>query len=101
VIFLYPEEDLKKIASVFNALSNDVRLKILLMIADTKRPLHIRAVAMNLKMDYGAIYRHIEILQRVKLLEVYDVGRSRVLSPLKFDLVKRFMEMALDACSGK
>jgi DNA-binding transcriptional ArsR family regulator len=48
---LYSDEELKRVSRVLKALSNSVRLKILLMLAETKRPLHIEAVARNLRMD--------------------------------------------------
>jgi len=73
---------------VFGALGNAVRLRILLMLMDSKKPLHITAVATNLKMDYGGVYRHVEVLQNAGLIQVYDVGRSRVLSPINAETVK-------------
>lgn len=51
------------------------------MLMDSKKPLHIAAVARNLKMDYGGVYPHVELLRKVGLIQVYDVGRSKVLSP--------------------
>jgi DNA-binding transcriptional ArsR family regulator len=91
---LYSDEELKRVSQVLKALSNSVRLKILLMLDETKRPLHIEAVARNLGMDYGAVYRHVTVLKDAYLLEIYDVGRSRVLSPRNMDIVKRFIEQA-------
>jgi DNA-binding transcriptional ArsR family regulator len=91
---LYNDEELKEVSQVLKALSNVVRLKILLMLAETNRPLHIEAVARNLRMDYGAVYRHVKVLKEARLLEVYEVGRSRVLSPTNIDLVKQFMKHA-------
>lgn len=79
---------------MFSALGNSVRLRILLMLLDSKKPLHIMAVATNLKMDYGGVYRHVEILRNAGLLQVYEVGRSRVLSPLNADLVRDFITKA-------
>jgi len=64
------------------------------MLAETKRPLHIEAVARNLGMDYGAVYRHVKVLKEVRLLKVYEVGRSRVLSTTNIGLVKQFIEQA-------
>jgi DNA-binding transcriptional ArsR family regulator len=91
---LYSDEELKEASRILKALSNVVRLKILLMLAETQRPLHIEAVTRSLKMDYGAVYRHIKVLKQVGLLQVYEVGRSRVLSPIHMDLVKQFIENA-------
>jgi len=63
----------------------------LLMLMDSKKPLHITAVASNLKMDYGGVYRHVEVLRDAGLLQVFEVGRSRVLSPLNVELVRDFI----------
>lgn len=84
-------EDLKSTANMFGALGNTVRLRILLMLMESKKPLHITAVAANLKMDYSGIYRHIEVLTQAGLIEVYEVGRSRVLSPLNSELIKELI----------
>lgn len=91
---MYGDDELKKASRVLKALSNIVRLKILLMLAETKRPLHIEAVARNLGMDYGGVYRHVKVLKEARLLEVYEVGRSRVLSTTNIGLVKQFIEQA-------
>lgn len=91
---MYGDEELRRVSQVLKALSNVVRLKILLMLAETKKPLHIQAVARNLGMDYGAVYRHVKVLKEAYLLEVYEVGRSRVLSPTNMELVKQFIEYA-------
>ncbi len=87
-------EDLKSASTMFGALGNTVRLRILLMLMDSKKPLHITAVASNLKMDYGAVYRHVEVLRDAGLLEVYEVGRSRVLSPLNGEVIRDLIEKA-------
>jgi DNA-binding transcriptional ArsR family regulator len=84
-------EDLNSASNVFAALGNSVRLRILLMLMDSRKPLHITAVASNLKMDYGGVYRHVEVLRDAGLLQVYEVGRSRVLSPLNAELVRDFI----------
>lgn len=87
-------EDLKSASTVFGALGNPVRLRILLMLMDSTKPLHITAVANNLKMDYGGVYRHVEVLREAGLIQVYDVGRSRVLSPLNSDITKDLIAKA-------
>jgi DNA-binding transcriptional ArsR family regulator len=84
-------EDLKSASTTFAALGNSVRIRILLMLMDSKKPLHITAVATNLKMDYGGVYRHVEVLRDAGLLQVYEVGRSRVLSPLNVELLRDFI----------
>ncbi len=81
-------EDLKSASRTFAALGNPVRIRILLMLMDSKKPLHITAVASNLKMDYGGVYRHVEVLRDAGLLQVYEVGRSRVLSPMNEELLR-------------
>jgi len=83
-----------QVSGVFGALGNATRIKILLLISETKRPLHIKAVAKALKMDYAAVYRHVQVLQENGLLEAFEVGRSRVLSPKRTELVKQMMETA-------
>jgi DNA-binding transcriptional ArsR family regulator len=87
-------EDLKSASTMFGALGNPIRLRILLMLMESAKPLHITAVATNLKMDYGGIYRHVEVLRDAGLIQVYDVGRSRVLSPLNGELIKDFIVKA-------
>jgi DNA-binding transcriptional ArsR family regulator len=87
-------EELKSASQMFAALGNSVRLRILLMLMDSKKPLHITAVASNLKMDYGGVYRHVEVLRNAGLIQVYEVGRSRVLSPLNTEIVRDFITRA-------
>ncbi len=61
---MLPQEDINKASVVLNALSHPTRIKILLITGETKKPLHIKAIAKILKADYAAIYRHIEVLKR-------------------------------------
>ena len=91
---MYDEQEISHASTVFAALSNPVRLKILSIISETKRPLHIKAVAGTLKMDYAAIYRHITVLREANLLQIFEVGRSRVLSPLHAETVKQLVKQA-------
>lgn len=93
---MYDEEEISRVSVVFAALSNPIRLKILSIISETKRPLHIKAIAQKLKMDYAAIYRHIAVLKKANLLQVFEVGRSRVLSPLHVKVVKQLIQQADD-----
>lgn len=81
-------DDLKCASIMFGALANPVRLRILLMLMDSKKALHIAGVARNLKMDYGAVYPHVEVLRKAGLIQVYDVGRSKVLSPFNTDVLR-------------
>ena len=88
------EREIDHVSKVFNALSNPVRLRIVSIVSETERPLHIKAVAKILKMDYAAVYRHVEVLREAGLLQIYEVGRSRVLSILHIDYVKKLLESA-------
>ena len=71
-------------------------MRILLMLMESVKPLHITAVASNLKKDYGGIYRHIEVLKDAGLIQVYEVGRSRVLTPLNVETIKELLAKAKD-----
>jgi DNA-binding transcriptional ArsR family regulator len=88
------EDDLTRVSGVLSALGNPTRLRIIELVGETTRPLHIKAVANILKKDYAAIYRHVKILQKNGLLQVYEVGRSRVLYPKNVDSIKRFVQDA-------
>jgi DNA-binding transcriptional ArsR family regulator len=79
---------------IFSALGSPVRLRILAIICETKRPLHIKAVAEVLQMDYAAVYRHVGILKKARLVQIFEVGRSRVLSPLHADLIEQVFALA-------
>jgi len=85
--------EMENFSRIFSALANPVRLKILSIVSETKRPLHIKAVAEVLNMDYAAVYRHVGLLEKAGLLQVYEVGRSRVLSPLHVDLMKQVFSL--------
>jgi len=82
------------LCTIFSALGSPVRLRILSIIYETKRPLHIKAVAEALQMDYAAVYRHVDVLKKAKLLQIFEVGRSRVLSPLHADLIEQVFALA-------
>ena len=84
-------QELKSASDTFGALGNPLRLRILLMLMDSKKPLHITAVASNLGKDYGGVYRHIELLRDAGLLQVYEVGRSRVLSPVNSEIIRELI----------
>ena len=92
---MYDEKEISQVSIVFAALSNPTRLKILSIITETKKPLHIKAVAITLKMDYAAVYRHIAILKKANLLQIFEVGRSRVLSPLHVEGVEQLVQQAI------
>lgn len=88
------QADVAHLSAVFNALGNPVRLRILQLVGETKRPLHIKAVARALQMDYAAVYRHIDILKKMGLMQIFEVGRSRVLSPLHSDALDQIFTLA-------
>jgi DNA-binding transcriptional ArsR family regulator len=88
------EQDIPRVSSVLSALGNSTRLRIVELVSETKRPLHIKAVAEILKKDYAAVYRHVKVLQRSELLEVYEVGRSRVIYLKNDDLVREIVRIA-------
>lgn len=73
------EKELQKASAAFSALGNLTRLKIIGIVSETERPLHIKAIAQLLKKDYAAVYRHVEVLAESGIVGVYDVGRSRVI----------------------
>ena len=88
------EDELREAARTFDALGNPARLRILILVGETQRPLHIKAVAKALKMDYAALYRHVKVLQERGLLGVYEVGRSRVLFFKDAELLQQAFEIA-------
>lgn len=45
-------------------------------------------------MDYASIYRHVKVLQKNGLIEIYEVGRSRVLTIKNVEMVKQLIQTA-------
>ena len=88
------DEEVEEAARIFDALGNPTRLRILILVGETQRPLHIKAVARALRMDYAALYRQVKVLEERGLLEVYEVGRSRVLSSKDAELLRKTIEIA-------
>jgi DNA-binding transcriptional ArsR family regulator len=91
---MFTQEEIGKIALVFEAVGNPVRFKILMLVNETERPLHIKAVAKILKMDYAAVYRHVKILEKSGLIGIYEVGRSRVLYSKNAEVIKQIVQLA-------
>ncbi|MCW4042042.1 MAG: winged helix-turn-helix domain-containing protein [Candidatus Bathyarchaeota archaeon] len=83
-----------RLATIFQALGNETRLKALMLIKDTKRPLHIKAVSNALQIEYAALYRHVKMLQRSGLLETFEVGRSQVLALKQHEAVNQLLQIA-------
>ncbi len=77
---LIQNTELKKLAFFLKALGNPTRLKILFLVANSEKPLHIKAVVKKLGMDYAATYRHIKMLEKAQIIKIFEVGRSRVLA---------------------
>jgi len=88
------EDEIRKVSNIFGAIGNPIRFKILMLVNETERPLHIKAAAKILKKDYAAIYRHVKVLEKNGLIRIYEVGRSRVLYAKNADLVKQLVETA-------
>ena len=87
------ESEIKRISKIFNALGNKTRVKVILLVNETKRPLHIKGIAQALDIDYAALYRHVQVLERSGLVEIYNVGRSRVLSIKNAESIKNIFEI--------
>jgi DNA-binding transcriptional ArsR family regulator len=91
---LLDEQELRQVSTIFSALGSPTRLRIVELVSETERPLHIKAVAQVLKKDYAAVYRHIRVLEKCGLVGVYDVGRSRVIYLKNAELVKEGIRAA-------
>lgn len=88
------ENEIIKISNIFGAIGNPIRFKILMLVNETERPLHIKAVAKILHKDYAAVYRHVKVLEKSGLIGIYEVGRSRVLYAKNTELIKQLIETA-------
>ncbi|MEJ2126008.1 MAG: winged helix-turn-helix domain-containing protein [Candidatus Bathyarchaeota archaeon] len=62
------EEQLQQVSAIFSALGSPTRLKIIELVSETQRPLHIKAVAQVLKKDYAAVYRHVGVLENTGIV---------------------------------
>ncbi|MEM3703864.1 MAG: winged helix-turn-helix domain-containing protein [Candidatus Bathyarchaeia archaeon] len=88
------EEEIRKVSNIFGAIGNTIRFKILMLVNESERPLHIKAVAKILKKDYAAVYRHVKVLEKSGLIRIYEVGRSRVLQAQNAEAFKKLVETA-------
>ncbi len=88
------DDEICKVSKVFNAVGNPIRFKMLMLVMETERPLHIKAIARILKMDYAAVYRHVKVLEKSGLLGIYEVGRSRVLYAKNTEMMRHMAELA-------
>ena len=82
------ERELCQVSAVLSALSSPTRLRIIELVNETERPLHIKAIAQVLKKDYATVYRHVKVMEKSGLVGVYEVGRSRVIYLKNADLIK-------------
>ena len=87
-------KELQKVSAVLSALGSPIRLKIVELVRQTEKPLHIKAVAQALKKDYAAVYRHIKVMEKSGLVGVHEVGRSRVIYLKNADLITEFVRLA-------
>ena len=88
------QDDESRLSTLFGALGNAVRIKIISIVEETRRPLHIKAIARILGMDYAAVYRHVEVLKTAGLVQIFDVGRSRVVTPSRSETLKQIFALA-------
>lgn len=91
---MFDEQKLKKVSAIFKALGNPTRLRIVEIVSETDRPLHIKAVAQALEKDYAAVYRHVGVLMESGVVGVYDVGRSRVIYLKNANIVEECVRIA-------
>ncbi len=87
-------KELQKISVVFSALGSPIRLKIIGLVNETEKPLHIKAVAQALRKDYATVYRHVKVMEKSGLVGVHEVGRSRVIYLKNADLINECVRIA-------
>lgn len=87
-----PQNEAKQMALIYRSLGSEVRLKIINLILSTNRPLHIQAIATNIGRDYAGVYRHIRALKNSGLVDIFEVGRSRVVSIKKVEELENLFE---------
>ncbi len=95
------EDELTKMANVFSALGNPLRLIILNIVASSNRPLHIKAISKITKTRYTLTYKHVKTLEKAGLVSIYEVGRSRVLALKSPELFGKIIELGRDILKGK
>jgi len=95
------EQELRRVSAIFSALGSPTRLRIVELVSETERPLHIKAVAQVLKKDYAAVYRHVKVLEKSGLVGVYEVGRSRVIYLKNGELIKECVRIVKKTISTR
>lgn len=84
-----PAWDYERLADVFTALGNPLRLRILELVSKSDRPLHIKAIANLTKTRYSLAYKHVKTLEEADLVTIYEVGRSRVVALKSPELLQK------------
>ena len=91
---MFDEQELRNVSAVFSALGSPTRLRIVELVNETEKPLHIKALAQALKKDYATVYRHVGVLEKSGVIGVHEVGRSRVIYLKKEDIIKECVRIA-------
>jgi len=86
------EDDIYSMARIFSALGNPIRLRILQILSRSDRPLHIKAIAKITKTRYNSAYKHVKMLEEAGLINIFEVGRSRVLAVKSPELISQVWE---------
>ena len=75
------EEDRQKEqqARILMALGSADRLNIVHKLMSDQRPIHIKGIAKEMGLDYASVYRNVKLLASAKIIDVFEVGRSRVI----------------------
>ncbi|MDG6934100.1 MAG: winged helix-turn-helix transcriptional regulator [Nitrososphaerota archaeon] len=68
----------ERIVALFQALGNMQRLRVIRLLLESERPIHLKGISRELGLDYASTYRHIEKLRSIGVLGIHEVGRSRV-----------------------
>ena len=91
---MFDETELRQVSALFSALGSSIRLRIVELVSETEKPLHIKALAQALKKDYATVYRHVKVMEKSGLVGVYEVGRSRVVYLKNADLINEYVRIA-------
>jgi len=94
-------DDASSIHTFFSALGNSSRLRIIELLLSSQKPLHVKGIARLLGADYAVTYRHIEKLEEVGILGIYEVGRSRVPYLKNKEELKKILELSRLCMSKK
>jgi DNA-binding transcriptional ArsR family regulator len=95
------DRDYERLADVFTALANPLRLRILDLVSTSDRPLHIKAVAKLTKTKYSLAYKHVRLLEKANLVTIYEVGRSRVVALKSQELLQKAFLLGQEALAVK